>query len=66
MVKEVGMSWSTVGVVILTAVLTWIGHVVLAGQQRKLDVMIALEQRKRELYSKFLNLFLTRLRKEVR
>jgi len=57
------MSWLTVGIVVLTAVLTWIGHAVLAGQQRKLDVMIALEQRKRELYAKFLDLFFNVLKR---
>jgi len=51
------MGWPTVGIIVLTAVLTWIGHAVLANQQRKLEVMIALERRKRELYSKFLSLF---------
>jgi len=56
------MSWSTVGIIFLTAVLTWIGHAVLTNQQRKLDVMIALEQRKRELYAKFLNLFFDTLK----
>jgi len=57
------MSWSTVGIIVLTAVLTWIGHTVVANQQRKLEVMIALERRKRELYSKFLSLFFETLKK---
>jgi hypothetical protein len=55
--------WPTVGVVVLTAVLTWIGHTVLASQQRRLDVLKALEQRKRELYAQFLRIFFEILQK---
>lgn len=56
-------AWATVGIVVLTAVLTWIGHAVLAGQQRRLDVAKALEQRKRDLYVKFLDFFFDILKK---
>jgi len=52
-------AWGTVGIVVLTAVLTWIGHAVVASQQRKLDVAKALEQRKRDLYTRFLGFFST-------
>ena len=47
----------TVRIVVLTALLTWIGHAVLASQQRRLDILRALEQRKRDLYAKFLKVF---------
>lgn len=55
--------WATVGIVVLTAILTWIGHAVLAEQQRKLDIARALEQRKRDLYVEVLKLFFEVLKK---
>lgn len=60
------MSWSNVGVILLTAVLTWIGHAVLTNQQRKLDVAIALERQKRELYTRFLALFFRVFKQKTR
>jgi len=55
---------ATVGVVVLTAVLTWIGHAVLTSQQRRLNVAIALEQRKRDLYKQFLTFFFNVLKQQ--
>ncbi len=47
----------TILIVILTAVLTWIGHAVLTGQQRRLEVAKALEANRRELYQRIMGLF---------
>lgn len=49
--------WPTLGIIFLTAVLTWIGHAVLTSQQRKLEISKALEENKRNLYKRFLDLF---------
>ena len=47
----------TIIAIIVTAVLTWIGHAVLTGQQRRLEVAKALEANRRELYQRIMGLF---------
>ena len=47
----------TIAAILVTAVLTWIGHAVLTHQQRRLEIAKALEAKKRELYQTVMGTF---------